>query len=299
MKLTFLGTGCMVPSKERNVQGLFLKYKNKGILFDCGEGTQRQMNFAGIKRTDTNIILISHWHGDHIGGLLPLLMTLSNVETPKKIKLFGPKDSKNKLEHLFKSSFFDGQIDIDVTEINAEHPKTVLNTDEFKINAANMDHQVPCVAYSFVEKDKWNINMKQAEKTGLKQGPDIGNLLKNQKIKKNNKIIYLKDLAKLKKGKKITIILDTLFTENALKLAEESDVLIVEATYLSDLTDKAKKHRHLTTKDAALIASQSNTKQLYLTHFSQRYKNVNELEKDAKIYFKNVTCAKDFMQIKL
>ena len=85
MKLTFLGTGCMVPTKERNVQGIFLKYKNKGLLFDCGEGTQRQMNLAGIKRTDISHIFISHWHGDHVFGLPGVISTLGASEYDKTL----------------------------------------------------------------------------------------------------------------------------------------------------------------------------------------------------------------------
>ena len=133
MKLTFLGTGCMVPTKERNVQGIFLKYKNKGLLFDCGEGTQRQMNLAGIKRTDISHIFISHWHGDHVGGLLPLLMTLSNVEPTPSIKIFGPKGSEEKINQLFKSSFFDNGLNIQIKEIDAKKPTKILDSAEFEI----------------------------------------------------------------------------------------------------------------------------------------------------------------------
>lgn len=299
MKLTFLGTGCMVPTKERNVQGIFLKYKNKGLLFDCGEGTQRQMNLAGIKRTDITHIFLSHWHGDHMGGLLPLLMTLSNVEPKPSIKFFGPKGSEKKIKNLFKSSFFDADLDLKIKEIDSELPKKILDSSEFEVFSANMTHQVPCVAYSFVEKDTWNISITKAVKKGLKEGPLIGKILRTGQIKIKNKVIKLEEVAALKKGKKITIILDTSLNNNCVTLAKNSSLIITESTYHSDLEEKARKNMHLTSKDAAMIASQSNSKKLCLTHFSQRYKSVSELEKEAKTFFKNTIVAKDFLSIKL
>ncbi len=299
MKLTFLGTGCMVPTKERNVQGIFLKYKNKGLLFDCGEGTQRQMNLAGIKRTDISHIFISHWHGDHVGGLLPLLMTLSNVEPTPSIKIFGPKGSEEKINQLFKSSFFDNGLNIQIKEIDAKKPTKILDSAEFEIFSANMTHQVPCVAYSFIEKDKWNISIKKATKKGLKEGPMIGKILKNGKIKIKNNFVNLEEVASLRKGKKITVILDTSLNNNCVKLAKCSSLLITESTYHSELEEKARKNMHLTSKDSAFIASQSESNKLCLTHFSQRYKSVSELEKEAKTFFENTIIAEDFLSLKL
>jgi ribonuclease Z len=299
MKLTFLGTGCMVPTKDRNVQGIFLKYKNKGLLFDCGEGTQRQMSIAGLKRTDINYIFISHWHGDHVGGLLPLLMTLSNVEPKPTIRIFGPKGSKEKLNNLFKSSFFDNELNVELTEIDAKTPSKILDSSDFEIFSANMTHQVPCVGYSFIEKDIWNISMSKAKKEGLEEGPLIGKILRDKKVKIKGKIVKLEEVAKLKKGKKITIILDTSLNNNCVKLAKHSSLLITESTYHSDLEEKARKNKHLTSKDSALIASKSESEKLCLTHFSQRYKEVSELEKEAKTFFKNTIIAKDFLNLKI
>ena len=121
MEITFLGTSCMVPTKERNVSGIFLRFKSEGILFDCGEGTQRQMNIAGLKRTTVNKILISHWHGDHVSGIIGLIQTLGNdlanlgQEAPV-IKVFGPKETKTRIDHMMQTCIFDSKVDLVVEE---------------------------------------------------------------------------------------------------------------------------------------------------------------------------------------
>jgi len=117
MQITFLGTSCMVPTKERNVTGLFLKYKGEGILFDCGEGTQRQMNITGINRNDVTKILISHWHGDHVGGLMGLIQTLGNRDEPPTIDLYGPKGTKEFIKHLYKGCVFEARVNLRVHEV--------------------------------------------------------------------------------------------------------------------------------------------------------------------------------------
>ena len=94
MEITILGTSCMVPTKDRNVQGIYVEYKGEGILFDCGEGTQRQMNIAGINMNKIRKIFLTHWHGDHVSGLVGLLQTISNSETQQKIVIFGPRETK-------------------------------------------------------------------------------------------------------------------------------------------------------------------------------------------------------------
>jgi len=123
--------------------------------------------------------------------------------------------------------------------------------------------------------------------------------LKNGKIKIKNNFVNLEEVASLRKGKKITVILDTSLNNNCVKLAKCSSLLITESTYHSELEEKARKNMHLTSKDSAFIASQSESNKLCLTHFSQRYKSVSELEKEAKTFFENTIIAEDFLSLKL
>ena len=94
VNLTFLGTGSMVPTKQRNVQSIHIEHKGEGILVDCGEGTQRQMNIAGINRLKVQKVLISHWHGDHVSGLIGLIQTMGEIDKPFTLEIYGPKESK-------------------------------------------------------------------------------------------------------------------------------------------------------------------------------------------------------------
>ncbi len=299
VEIVFLGTSCMVPTKERNVQGIFLSYKNEGILVDCGEGTQRQMNIAGINRAKVTKVLISHWHGDHVSGLIGFFQTFANIEGERTLHLYGPKGTDEKVKWLLKMADFYGRLDLKVHELDPKDVEKFYETEDYYLECAYLRHKTRCLGYNFVEKDKIKINIAKAEKLGLKEGPMIGKLLKNNKIKIYDKEITLEDVSTITRGKKITFILDTVLCNNCYKLAENADLLISEACYVSGMEDKAEDYMHMTSKQAALLASNSNAKELIMTHFSQRYKTVEELEQEAKMYFPNSRAAFDFMKVKI
>lgn len=300
MELTFLGTACMVPTKDRNVQGIFLSYKSEGILIDCGEGTQRQMNLAGINRNKVTSILITHWHGDHVGGIIGLLQTISNKENPPTIEIFGPKDTKKRVQHLLDSVIFEqANINLKITELNPKNVEKFKETDDYYLYCAPMNHTTPCVAYSFVEKDIRKINMSAAKKLGINPGPDLKKIQDSKSIIVNGKKIAPDDISFVKKGRKVSFVFDTIPNKNAYDLAKDSDLLVSESVYLSNMEENAAKYKHLTTKDAALIANNANVKKLIITHFSQRYKDSSVLEADVQTYFSEAIASFDLMKIKL
>ena len=310
MDIIFLGTSCMVPTKERNVSGIYLSYKSKGILIDCGEGTQRQMNIAGINRNKVDIILISHWHGDHVSGLIGLIQTLGNQTfqgapgeyiEKKTIHIYGPKETEQRIENLLRTCIFENKLKMEVHEIipKGYEPITILETEDFIVQTANLDHGIPCLGYSFIEKDTRKIDMKKVSEHGLREGPLVGKLQNGETVTHDGKQIKPEMVSEIKKGKKISFILDTSPCQGAQRLAENSDVLVCEASYASKLDEKAENNKHLTAKQAALIANNSNTERLILTHISQRYKTPEEVLEDAKDIFDNVEVAYDLMKIKL
>lgn len=300
MEITMLGTSCMVPTKERNVQGIYVEYKGEGILIDCGEGTQRQMNIAGINRNKIRKILITHWHGDHVAGLIGLLQTISNNENPQKVTIFGPRETKERIFHLLKAvSFENNRIELEIKELNPKGIEKIFQNKDYYIECAYMDHKMPCLGYSIVNKDKRKVNMAKAKKLGLREGHFIGKLQKGQSITFKGKTIKPDDVSSIQTGKKLTVILDTLPCINAYELAKDADILIAESAYTSDLEEKGAEYKHLTTKDAGLIATKANVKNLIITHFSQRYKTAKELQEEIKTFFKNSKTAYDFMKIKL
>ena len=297
MELTFLGTSCMVPTKERNVSSFYLSFRNEGILFDCGEGTQRQMNIVGIKRTSVTRILLSHWHGDHVSGLIGLIQTLGNEENTPTLHVYGPQETKLRMAHLFNTCIFGNKIDIIVHEVHPKQLEKIEDCAEFEIWAAPLNHSIPCIGYIFVEKDRHNIDKKKMNILGIKEGPHVAELKAGKSIVYNKKKIYPKDMLITIPGKRVAYIADTAVCKSTMDLANHADILVCESTYSHTHQEKAEKYCHLTATQAAQIASQSDAKKLYLTHFSQRYGGINQIEEDAKAIFPNSICARDFLRV--
>lgn len=296
IEITFLGTSSMVPTKERNQSAVLISYKNEGILIDCGEGTQRQLKMAGIPITKITKILITHWHGDHTLGLPGLIQSLGASEYNKALEVYGPKGTKQNFDYMFKAFVFDKNIEMRVNEIK---PGVFFENEDFFLKAISLEHGIKTFGYNFVEKDRRKIDIKKVTKMGIPEGPLLGELQKNRAIILKGRKISPKETTYIIKGKKISLIADTVQCNNCYKLAEESDLLICEATYSSKLEDKGEAYGHMTAKQAALIASKANAKKLVLTHFSARYKSIQEIEEDAKDYFNDVVCAYDLMKIRL
>src|SRR3989344_1453883 len=154
MQLTFLGTSSMVPTKERNQIAVFLSYDTEGILFDCGEGTQRQFKIAGISLSKVTKILISHWHGDHVLGLPGLMQTLSSTDYTGKLEIYGPIGTKKRIEKMFEAFVFDKRLDFDVKEVKSG---VFFENNDFQLEAHQLEHGIEILGYSFVEKDKRKI----------------------------------------------------------------------------------------------------------------------------------------------
>ena len=292
--ITFLGTSCMQPTKNRNHPSFLLHYKEENILFDCGENIQRQMRIAGIKPAKITRILISHWHGDHVFGLAGLMSSMGADQYAKKLYLYGPKGSKEYLNHLFKSFAANDIIEFEVKEVEKG---LFFENEDFQLEAQPLKNSAPCIGFSFKEKDRLRIDLAKAKKMGLKEGPILGKLQLGETVQHLGKKIKPEDVGYVIKGKKISYVADTLPCEGANKLAQDSDLLISEGTHLSDIEEKTKKYMHLTVKDAALLASENNAQKLIITHLSPRYKSTSEIVSEARTYFDNTIIAEDFMKI--
>ena len=293
--LIFLGTSCMQPTKTRNHPAVLLSYKQENILFDCGENVQRQMRLVSIKPAKVTRLLISHWHGDHVFGIPGLMSAMGADQYAKKLFIYGPAGTKKYLEHLFQSFAAKGIIDYEVNEVSSG---VFFENDEFKLAAEKLDHTIPCVGFSFIEKDRLRINVAKAAQLGI-SGPALGELQLGKNIIHKGKKINFRDLTYPVTGKKISYIADTSPCNGANFLARNADLLISEGTHLSDIRDKTEKYKHLTVKDAALIASENNAKKLIITHLSQRYKSTSEIVQEARDHFDNTIVAEDFMRIKV
>ncbi|MEK6950985.1 MAG: ribonuclease Z [Nanoarchaeota archaeon] len=295
MEITFLGTGSMQPTKQRNHSGILLSYKNENILLDCGEGTQRQMRIAGIKPAKITRLLISHWHGDHVFGIPGLLSSMGADKPESTLKIYGPAGTKKFIEYMLKGFVVKDVIGHEIHEVKAGR---IVDMEDFFIEAHALKHSAPCFGYAFMEKDRLRIEVTTAKKLGL-EGPILGQIQQGKDVEWKGKKVKAKEVTYIQKGKKVSYIADTLPCEGAYALAKDADLLISEGTHLDEIKEKTEKYKHLTVKQAALIASESNAQKLIITHLSPRYKRSLETAEEARTYFPNSLVAEDFMKVKV
>jgi len=296
IKVTFLGTADAIPSAMRNSTSILLNYNKENILIDCGEGTQRQFRKARLNPCKVTRILISHWHGDHVLGIPGLLQTLALSGYKKTLFIYGPKGTKGFMKSLLNTFVFRGQYPIKVEEVNGKF----FEAEDFYLEAKNMTHGVPCNAYTFIKKGQTRIDKKKLKKSKL----PFGSLL--QKLKQGRNIVYRgkkylsKNLTFREGDKKISFVFDTSMNKNIIPFVRNSDLLICESSFGSELEERAKEHKHLTAKQAAEISKKSKSKKLILTHISQRYdKNLKKILNDARKIFKNSFLVKDLDVIEI
>lgn len=297
MKITFLGTACMQPTKERNHPGFILSYNSENILFDCGEGIQRQMKTIKFKPTKITRLLISHWHGDHVLGIPGLMQTMGASEYSKKLYIYGPKGTKENIKSLNK--VFAKHSDIIEHEVIEINNGKFFENSEFILESYELEHGIDAIGFKFIEKDKRKLLMNKINKLQIPEGPLLGKLQQGKDITYKKQTIKSKDVTKLVPGKIIGYISDTAYTTNCTKIAENCDILVSESSFTSKHQDKAEQYKHLTSKEAAEIANLNNVKKLILTHISQRYKDLDEMLSEAKETFPNTILAHDFMTIKI
>jgi len=302
MKIRVLGTSSAFPTKYRNHSANLIKYSGELLLFDCGEGTQRQIRIAKENPQKISSIFISHWHGDHSFGISGLMQSMGMNRRTKKLRIYGPVGTKEKINMLMKVFESDKlSYTVEVFDIDPKNVETIYENNLYKINAMKLVHTVDCIGFSFVEKDKLRINTDYLKSIGVPvMHPELKKLALEKNIEIDGKKINYKKSTYKELGKKVTIILDSSYDEKLVKLSKDSDLLICECTFSNKVKESAKKGGHMTSKEAAKLAKLSDSKKLLLTHFSQRYKSVDELKSEAKsIYKKEIIMAKDFMELKV
>jgi ribonuclease Z len=296
MEIVFLGTSCMQPTKDRNHPAVMLIYNGEHILMDCGEGTQRQLKIAGIKPSKITKLLITHWHGDHVFGIPGLMQTLAASDYEGKLLIFGPEGSKTYMDNMMKSFASKGNINYEVTEISQGR---FYDCPDYYLESYELEHLPKSLGFRFIEKDKRKIDLGKVKKIGIPEGPILGKLQNGEDVNFKGKKIKSDDVTFTVKGKIVSYLGDTRVCNNCIKVAQDSDVFISESVYASQLEVKAEERMHMTAKDAANVANKAGVKKLVLTHFSQRYKTIEEIEEEAKDSFGNVVCAYDFMKLKV
>lgn len=297
MEITFLGTSSAVPSKRRNHAGIIIKHFKDTLLFDCGEGTQRQLTYAKISPMKIGKIFITHYHGDHILGLAGLIQSMGFRGRTEDLDIYGPKGLEKIINVISNYGYFQINFNINIHEIGEQ---TVVESEEYIVESIVAEHNLDNIAYSIREKKKPLFLREKAIELGVPVGPLFGKLHRGEEVEVNGKIIKPEQvLGEPKSAKKITYSGDTRPCEKMIELARNSDVLIHEATYEEMDKDKAIEHCHSTSKEASAIAKEANVKLLVLTHISTRYTSDINIKNEAKEIFENTVVADDFMEINI
>ncbi|MGY4884630.1 MAG: ribonuclease Z [Nanobdellota archaeon] len=296
IKIQFLGTSAQIPSAKRNHTAILLTYKDENILFDCGEGTQRQFRKAQLNPCKLTRIAISHIHGDHTFGLPGLLSTLNFSGYNKELFIYCPKGAKRIIEEFIDMEHLKNGFKIKIQEVIGKF----YENSEFYLEAESMQHGIPANAYNFVIKSKSRIDKYKLKKYKIPEGPLLKNIKEGKDITFNGKKYKAKDLTYSEEGKKVSVVMDTLFNNKIKKFVENADLLICDSSFSSDNNKEAKEHMHLTAKEDGEIAKSAKAKKLILTHISQRYDNdLKVLLNDAKKSFKNVVIAEDLSEFEV
>jgi ribonuclease Z len=280
---------------------VYLEYNGSKMLFDCGEGTQRQMRIAKIPFMKLDKVFLSHFHADHCLGLGGLIQTMDLFRRSKKLEIYGPKGIHDVVEKVISTGHFilEG-FDLEINEVNVKGVQKIVTDKQGSISCAPLDHNVPCLGFSFEENEKRPFLKQKALDLGVPEGRLFKALQQGESVKIGKTTIKPDQvLGKAIPGRKVTYIPDTRPCTMGIKLAKGSDVLIHESSFSHEIIESAVEGKHTTAKEAAQVAKKANVKSLYLNHISQRYANAEKLEKEAREVFLDSYVASDFQVIEL
>lgn len=298
MKLLVLGSSGGAPTKNRNCTSFVLKLESFGIMLDCAENTQRQLQIAGYKISKIRYIFISHLHFDHIAGLIPMLSTKSMFGIEGKVTIVGPKGIKEFIEINLNFVGTKFSFETDIIEIN-DGDEHIF--EDFKINTFLLKHRLNCFGYRITFNDTLgNIIKEKLENFGLSEGPVCGLLRRGEEVTlENGDKITLKDVATEPiKGKIIAYVGDTYLSKGIYKTGENADFMIIESTFQKEHVERAESRTHLTSYMAGNVAQRANVKKLMLYHFSAAYPKASKFKTEAAEKFDGeIYLAEDFMEI--
>lgn len=293
-EIVILGCSSQQPTRSRNHGAYLVRWNEEGLLFDPGEGTQRQFIFADVAPPCVTRIFISHFHGDHCLGLGSMLMRLNLDKVKHSIKCYYPASGKKNFDRLRYGCVYHENIVVE--EYPVKKNGLVEDDGKFKIEASFLEHGIDNVGWRVTEPDVLKFDKEKLEFLGIK-GPIVAELAERGEITINGKKVKLDDVSWIRKGDSIAVIIDTMLCPQAFELAKRAKVLICESTYLDRDRELAKQYMHLTAAEAATLAKEAKVEKLIITHFSARYNNLQEFEAEASAIFPNVVVAEDLKKV--
>lgn len=293
--LVVLGTASQAPTRYRNHNGYLLRWEGYGVLFDPGEGTQRQMVLAGVPSSSIDRICLTHLHGDHCLGLPGVLARMSLDQLDRTVEVFFPAESRETFDHLANASIGRRTVTVD-----ARPSGEGLLSDEppLRLLARRLDHGVPTLGWRLEEPAGRTMLPDRLDAAGV-HGPDVGRLQRNGSITTAAGKVRLEDVSVVRPGQTFAFVMDTRLCDAAVELAGDVDLLVCESTFLSEDQDLATAYGHMTAGQAAKLARETGARRLVLTHFSQRYTDGTGFLAEAAEIFPDVVAANDLDVIPL
>lgn len=293
-ELVVLGTASQVPTRHRNHNGYLLRWDGEGILFDPGEGTQRQMLRAGVAAHDLNRICVTHFHGDHCLGLAGVIQRVNLDKVPHEVTAHYPRSGQRFFERLRYATAYRETVALTEAPVDAEGP--LARTPGYTLEARRLSHPVEAYGYRLVEPDGRRMLPGRLAAHGIK-GPDVGRLQREGSLGG----VTLAEVSEVRRGQRFAFVMDTRLCDGVYALAEGCDMLVIESTFLDEDEALAVEFGHLTAGQAARVAREAGVRHLVLTHFSQRYTDPEEFERQARAagYEGELTVARDLDRVAL
>ena len=288
-ELIVLGTAGQSPTRDRSQSSYVLRWEDELIVFDPGEGTQRQLILAGVHTSRITRLFITHFHGDHCLGLPGLVQRRRLIGATKPLHLHYADWGSDSIAHLLSGS----EIDFDLGLEHHPHvPGATTPHGKFDVTGLALDHTVAAIGWRLEEPPTRHLLPDRLAQLGI-TGPDAGRIRAEGHVVRDGHTVTFEQVSEVRPGRSFAFVMDTRLCDNARRLAEGVDLLVCEATYLSQDAQHAADKGHLTAAQAARLAADAGARRLVLSHFSERYDDLAPLHAESAAIFPDVVVARD------
>lgn len=294
--LVVLGTSSQAPTRDRNHNGYLLLWDDLGILFDPGEGTQRQMLFAGVKSSQISHIVLTHEHGDHTLGVPGVLQRMVLDQRQEAVVLVHPAPATAHVDRLLLLAQVKGRLDVQRHRLPTDRPSDITVGRGHTLTAIPLDHRVPALGYRLQEPDRRRMDPARLERAGL-AGPIVGRLAREGQVRIGEQTVRLDQVSRNVPGQAFAFVMDTRPCPAIATLIDHCDLAVLESTYLDSDRGLADRYGHMTATQAGREAGQAGVRRVVLTHFSQRYEDPAAFVVQANAHHHDVVAATDLSRV--
>lgn len=300
-ELVVLGTASQVPTRHRNHNGYLLRWDGEAILFDPGEGIQRQFTLADVSAASVTRICVTHFHGDHCLGLPGMIMRIARDQGASPVPIHYPASGEEYFQRLRFASAGQEHVAVDARPVRT--PGVVADGDGFTLRCARLDHRIDSLGWRLDEPDGRRMLPDRLAAFGI-EGRAVGELIERGCIdvetpgdRTGRRTVTVDEVSEHRPGQSFAFVMDTAWCDGALELADGADLVVCESTFLSRDEELARRYGHLTARQAGRLASEAGARRLVLTHFSRRYDDVTAFAAEAREVFDDVVIANDLDRI--